>query len=208
MKAEDAAYLAGFVDGEGCMYADRKACAVRVMVGNTNEAIIRWVHRTVGAGSVFQRKKTSTNRVPLFVWQVSNAHDCREVLNYIRPYLKIKWQEADEILQTVTEMQLRMDELDARNRNILAAIAGGQKQKDIAAQFGISQSLVSRIKVGHTWPCEIKKLNAKKGLKKWFRPCDQVFRRVPHLDRGSGSRCRSSHVSLPPMAGGESGDDA
>lgn len=69
-----------------------------------------------------------------------------------------------------------MQARDERNQKILALISKGVFQKDIAIEFGISQSLVSRIKSGHTWPTEIAKFNARRGLKKGIRPSDQIFR--------------------------------
>jgi hypothetical protein len=115
MRKEDAAYIAGFFDGEGNFSCDPELCGMKIMVGNTDEAIIRWIGATVGYGSIYDRKKQQQHWNQLYVWQVSNAHDCRAFLGEIRPYLRVKAKAADDILRMIASMQARVDRLDARN---------------------------------------------------------------------------------------------
>lgn len=172
-----AAYLAGFLDGEGSIEIHPQECGTRIRIANTFKPVLDGFHARLGIGRVEKyHRPAGKNFQPLFAFSVSNAHDCRTVLTLTRPFLHVKAERADYALAVIERMQQRMNDLDARNREILAAINAGEMQKDIGRRFGISPSLVSRIKLGHTWPCEIARLNGRKGLKKGCRPKDMIFR--------------------------------
>lgn len=171
-----AAYFAGLLDGEGSIEIHPKECGTRIRIANTNRCVLVSICRRLGIGRVEQYRNRPAHHQPLYAFCVSNAHDCRTVLKITEPYLQIKTKRAAYALKVIGRMQERMDALDERNRQIIEAIKKGEMQCVIASRFGISQAMVSRIKCGHTWPCEIARLNAKKGLKKFVRPKDAIFR--------------------------------
>ena len=170
-------YLAGFLDGEGCIEINKDECGIRLRLANTHRPTLDAMCRRLGFGRVEEyggRAERGYKR--LFCYAISSAPDVERFLLTVRPFMSIKAEKADYALSIIRRQRERMDELDGRNKAVLDAIAAGRMQKDIAAEFGISQSLVSRIKCGHTWPKEIERFNARRGLKKGMRPSDQVFR--------------------------------
>ena len=50
----DKAYLAGIIDGEGCINVteDKQSTGIRVEVGSTDPRVIDWIYRKTGIGSV------------------------------------------------------------------------------------------------------------------------------------------------------------
>jgi hypothetical protein len=170
-----AAYVAGFMDGEGSIEIHPQECGVRIRIANIYLPALSGIRERLGFGKVEAYKRPAKFK-QLYAYCCSNATDCRSLLVTVRPYLTVKAKRADYALEVIARMQARMDALDTRNRSVLEMINSGARQIDVARQFGVSQALISRIKSGHTWPCEIKQLNARRGLKKFIRPKDAIFR--------------------------------
>ena len=127
------AYIAGFLDGEGCItLVPRKKRGVhngyfsRVFISNTNESILRWVEFKLG-GYVNVRKHTNPHKHKRgYQWYISEAL-CESFLLLVRPYLRIKGEQADLLLEyrkTVRESKhypdrLGMDANTVKRRNEL-----------------------------------------------------------------------------------------
>ncbi|MDG6938498.1 MAG: hypothetical protein JRN42_08200 [Nitrososphaerota archaeon] len=172
-----AGYLAGFLDSEGCIEISKEECGIRIRLANTHRPTLDAIHERLGFGRIEEyRRPQKSHYKRLFIYAVSNAPDVERFLRLVRPYVSIKAEKADRALAIIGIQRQRMEDLDERNRQVLALIDEGVLQKEIAKRFNISQSLVSRIKSGHTWPTEINRFNARRGLKKGMRPSDQVFR--------------------------------
>lgn len=105
------AYMAGFLDGEGCFTAfiTKRRCKnktriyeytsilyfIQILV--VEEEPIRWLKEVTGQGYLFQRKRREKRYQDLWGWRVSNAPAC-EVIEQIFPYLKIKRRQAEIFL--------------------------------------------------------------------------------------------------------------
>jgi hypothetical protein len=101
----DLAYIAGIVDGEGCIIIEKrtttllngeknplyKAC---VKVGNNDEKLIDWLIKKVGGGykSVDIREGKNNN----YKWQLSQTMTLK-LLILLKPYLVIKKEQVDVI---------------------------------------------------------------------------------------------------------------
>lgn len=92
------AYIAGFIDGEGCITVCRRmkpsgnySYQVRVIITNTDLKIIRWFKKVTGIG--FVRTATWENYSekwkPIHRYEV-DSNLARELLDEISPYLMIK----------------------------------------------------------------------------------------------------------------------
>ena len=92
-SVEEAAYVAGIIDGEGCLQLRQRS--VRITVGNTSPELIDWLHRFGGFVTGYANP---AGRKPSLVWSVSNRWDCIAVLEATIPYLVIKKARAEEIL--------------------------------------------------------------------------------------------------------------
>ena len=108
MGAEDAAYIAGFIDGEGCIGiaahnkpgnaggADRRTPHYRLVVSVTNRdlAVLRWIHERIG-GSIFEKRRARSNWAPAFELRVTNRAAVGRLLRSIHPFVKVKRSQAE-----------------------------------------------------------------------------------------------------------------
>lgn len=100
MKRTDLAYIAGIIDGEGCISIERRRYAegkykkiVSLTVSNTEEWLCQWLKLSWG-GRIRIRIDKRENHLPLYNWVVYRAKAI-EVLKVILPYLKIKKPQAE-----------------------------------------------------------------------------------------------------------------
>lgn len=99
------AYLAGIIDGEGCIsiakckqkeYRDKFFYSLRIQVVNTNAEVIDWIGRIFGASITIKKHKNYTNIGYYACWRGSKAVD---MLVSVFPYLIIKKKQARVILK-------------------------------------------------------------------------------------------------------------
>ena len=90
------AYIAGIIDGEGCIMIHSNL--VRVAVKNTNEWLIKFLKMNFGGCLVYQKHSWGNPRSkPIWSWQVDTKKAC-EFLQLILPYLQIKRPQAELVL--------------------------------------------------------------------------------------------------------------
>jgi hypothetical protein len=98
----DRAYLAGIIDGEGCIgVAYRRVKGKRyitptLQVNNTRQELLEWLYERYGGG-VYHRTDTRPTRKPSWLWSVAG----QKALTAIRdayPYLLLKVDQADIVL--------------------------------------------------------------------------------------------------------------
>lgn len=100
MSDVDIIYLAGFIDGEGCVTIDRYKrrgkqnfyYKAQLDICNTNRDILEWIKERFGGCIVAPRhakgKRATCYRVTFNDWK------CVDVLRLVLPYLKVKNKEA------------------------------------------------------------------------------------------------------------------
>jgi hypothetical protein len=104
MRKEDAIYLAGLIDGEGCisvmrLYRPNRPTPLfmaRISIALTSKFLINWVKRITKVGSV-HRKPTPIHRKKQWIWMV-NSHNAIIVINDVLPFLKLKGKQARNLL--------------------------------------------------------------------------------------------------------------
>ena len=108
MKKDDLIYLAGIVDGEGCVSVTYKTKArherIRLTVSNTDRNLIDWLTSRVG-GSV-SKNQPKGNRKPAYHWEIYSSK-AFIVLTLLLPYLKLKKRQAELCLQFHTDKSKR-----------------------------------------------------------------------------------------------------
>lgn len=142
----DVAYLAGLIDGEGCIeitYRNRtsdagKAFVLRLTITNTDRGVLQWCRDTTGVGSVSRRRSASGRFRAYFHWTVS-LYGAEQVLKRVQPYIKIKQTQlraaiaSREITRTSMTRSLSVNEfwqlLDYREEIGNANGGGGRKRK-------------------------------------------------------------------------------
>lgn len=93
----EAAYIAGFTDGEGCITLSRRRGTLepRIVVANTKRAVLDWMTQATGVGSV-NTKSAGSN--PVSEWHITGS-GAISLLKRIRPFLRVKAQQADIVTQ-------------------------------------------------------------------------------------------------------------
>ena len=92
---EDLIWLAGFVDGEGCVsYVKRDkrpSFRFEIRISNTDLPVLEWIHQRFGGylyrlrGSRFAKRHWK----PCFQWWIADKR-AKELYSELKPYLKIK----------------------------------------------------------------------------------------------------------------------
>lgn len=126
----DAAYLAGLVDGEGCIQMGRNHAndpkrattyTLRVRITNTFPGLMDWVSKIVGHGWAREIKLPPGATKPAWEWYLT-GHRAVAFLRQIHPYLIIKKLQAEvafeyaETLGYPSRTPLTDEALATRNR--------------------------------------------------------------------------------------------
>lgn len=97
----EAAYLAGIIDGEGCIhFLKDNGRSVRVTVVNTSALLIDWLRGVGGHVTVnrhrFSEKRKSQKRV--HAWTVGSWRTVHDVLEQVAPFMIIKRAKAEHAI--------------------------------------------------------------------------------------------------------------
>lgn len=95
-------YIAGFVDGEGCVnIAMPPAKGIRLVVTNTNRPILEAMQATFdGVGRIFTKRRAAgeQGRLPCYSWTVCDRQ-AEGILRQLLPHLVVKRYEAELALE-------------------------------------------------------------------------------------------------------------
>jgi len=97
------AYLAGLVDGEGCIgvYLKRRkskpSYSPLFQVTNTNLRILSWCVEIFGGA--IDPVKTKQGSKQTYIWRPKRIEEAQNILLAIRPYLVAKGRQADLVLR-------------------------------------------------------------------------------------------------------------
>jgi hypothetical protein len=95
-----ASYLAGLIDGEGCLdipLSTNGYYKSRLRIALINKELIYWLKDSFG-GSIYERKGIGKNR-DSYCWTLENKKVLKPFLQKVYPYLKIKKEEAIVMLK-------------------------------------------------------------------------------------------------------------
>lgn len=102
-KETDRAYLAGLIDGEGCITkvrVNQNFRAWRVAIFNTDKAVMDWL--CAMGGNIHWRRPGAAGWKSCAQWHVSNARDMIALLTAVAPYLIIKKAKAIRAIAELT----------------------------------------------------------------------------------------------------------
>jgi hypothetical protein len=107
----EAAYIAGFFDGEGTVsiYKRGSSYATKIAITNTHLPVIQYIATVVGGGSYKLKKARSSRHKQGYTWIV-NADFARTLLEQLLPYLIVKQEQA----KLAIEFQLRLHDAQSR----------------------------------------------------------------------------------------------
>lgn len=126
LEEVEKAYIAGMIDGEGCISVipSGKTIAQTIYVANTNIDLIFWLYETTGIGSIAdcgRGRGYSDNWKPVYKW-IMWADDIREFLPEILPYLVIKQEQAKLMLESLAIIGSRWHPLSVEQKTHRAEI--------------------------------------------------------------------------------------
>ncbi|MBI3778998.1 MAG: LAGLIDADG family homing endonuclease [Gammaproteobacteria bacterium] len=91
LSPEEAAYIAGLIDGEGTIALTRKHRGehrqLMVSISSTEPPLLRYVLKVIGAGRITNKCTYRDNHTPSVTYAISNRQ-ALDVLEQVRPYLK------------------------------------------------------------------------------------------------------------------------
>lgn len=84
------AYIAGYVDGEGCIYVDSSTHVLRLQINTCYPGILHWIHENFGGPPVNPcRQRKQENHRNTYRWAISGAV-LKPFLIGILPYAREK----------------------------------------------------------------------------------------------------------------------
>ena len=95
------AYVAGLIDGEGCIHLDvtGKVYAPRVSVGMTEPALfLLEALQAEWSGTIYQQRAATEKWAAAYTWHITGWKAAR-FLTAVRPFLRLKTRQADSALQ-------------------------------------------------------------------------------------------------------------
>jgi|ERR1041385_862718 hypothetical protein len=101
MTALEAAYLAGLLDGEGCIAIRTRpdgwvnACLEICM---TDRRPLDWAARVTGAGRVYSGIEGRSNRRQPYHWKVGSVAAAAAILRQVEPFMQVKRGQAKAFL--------------------------------------------------------------------------------------------------------------
>jgi len=91
LSTEDAAYIAGLIDGEGSISLTRKHVRENrqlvVTISNTERPILEFVLQTVGAGKITSKRTSRAHHRPGLTFAISNRQ-ALSLLAQVHPFLR------------------------------------------------------------------------------------------------------------------------
>lgn len=99
IRPVDAAYIAGFIDGEGYLGVERgkRYSKQRCVVYNTCIEVLDWIKNTINCGYIREVMKTK-NRT-CYQLDIAKTRDLLILLPQIIPYMKVKKNEAKALYE-------------------------------------------------------------------------------------------------------------
>lgn len=111
LSPEEAAYLAGLIDGEGTIALTRKHRGeyrqLMVSISSTEQPLLKYVKKVIGAGRITNKCTYQSNHTPSVTYAISNRQ-ALDVLAQVSPYLKTyKAKRAELILRSYVRLTPR-----------------------------------------------------------------------------------------------------
>ena len=91
LSSENAAYIAGIIDGEGTITLIRRNKGqnrrLSLTISNNDMAILAWIKKTVGVGVMITKRTYGKKHFPSFTYSISNTQ-AYNLIEVIVPYLR------------------------------------------------------------------------------------------------------------------------
>lgn len=117
-KIAKSAYLAGIIDGEGCLRIGHSRTEnkfyARICVGMVEKEVTDLLKDTFGGYVVEEKLKTGRT---IYRWNLCNADGIETALNEISPFLIVKRKQADLLLDYVSVRNTKLNKISDEETN-------------------------------------------------------------------------------------------
>lgn len=109
MRKTEAAYIAGFFDGEGCICCVKSRnnnLRLRVTIVQRTSPVLRKIAKLMNCGKVHKKKTDSSYGNSLFVWYINDQVSLLKFIQVVLPYSIVKKKQLElglKFLSTVSE---------------------------------------------------------------------------------------------------------
>ena len=111
MTNVEKAYLAGIIDGEGTVTLTRRhknqTPSPQISVSNTDLELLEYIQHVTNCGRIQAKKKSQSHHQQSWHWQTHSVSASLHILEEIRPFLRVKKQQADLIIKHYKEVTPR-----------------------------------------------------------------------------------------------------
>lgn len=96
LSPTDAAYIAGFLDGEGSImvFKHRNAYALRVSFANNKLNVLEWIRDRAGVGNITKKERASSKHATSYALLI-NGQAAKTLLDQISGYLVVKKEQSE-----------------------------------------------------------------------------------------------------------------
>ena len=120
LSKEEAAYIAGVIDGEGTISLSRRHRndnrQLVVSIANTEHALLDYIRQTVGAGRITKKRTVSSRHSPSVTYVIDNRQ-ALSLLEQVAPYLRTyKSKRAEMIVRDYLRLTPRNGKYSERQR--------------------------------------------------------------------------------------------
>ena len=145
-------YLAGIIDGEGCIHLEKyqqkgRPCAsynLRIRVSMTDIQAPLFLYNKFG-GNFYTYQSKNLKAKKTYIWQIVNSKGIN-FLRYIQPYLLVKKNQADVALKFIATLYKPVRHIDGKfSRTRLDALDEREKLKqemNFLNQRGIKEEVI------------------------------------------------------------------
>jgi hypothetical protein len=107
------AYLAGFIDGEGCLGLRRVKTTIRprITITNTNKEVLELIRGFVGSGSICKSRTKGEGWKCAYRWQLEGKQSIGKVIDGVLPHLIVKREQGivlKRFIDTIQEKSHRL----------------------------------------------------------------------------------------------------
>lgn len=139
------AWLAGFFDGEGCVYLP-KGPGVELTMASTRREVIQAIHARLGVGYIEVTEFTNQpNWNTKYLLRIRRYEDARNVLLKMRPYLTIKTDKADTAIRRIVAFVERRRATLDKHADVRTLAKRKFTHQQIADKVGLSRTRVTQI---------------------------------------------------------------
>ena len=149
VRREDLCWFAGLFEGEGYVRWKRSDGYLHLLlvIEMTDEEVIQRVKRILGGRVDGPRQRE--NRKPLYRWHLSPLHGVYELVEVLLPLLSSRRRsQISSRLADVSRIRKPSLSDDDLKRIDTMLLEGRVTQRKIGAMFGVSQSVISKVKTG------------------------------------------------------------